>query len=372
MADQLFFSRDTKLYLKQGANVWEIPILEGFSFSQATNASEVTLNEMASSTGVSKRARQMFTDSYAPAEWSFSTYARPFVSDGGVANGWEPTVDNHHAVEEALWANFISVNAFAAGDWTNGVTPGLSNIIFDFESSNTTTLGEFELYFALGSCGTGTPNTYRIEKCVINSVGMDFDIDGIATLNWSGFGSIIAEAAEPTPTITEAISATSNFIRNRLTSLTITAADTVTFPGTAANGIYNVVLTGGSINFENNITFLTPEILCTVTQPIGHVTGTRNIGGSFTCYLNTDTGSSADLFEDLISATDVITNEFALAFSIGGANAPKVVATFPRCHLEIPAHGIEDVIAVETTFHALPSAIGAADEATITYVGTTY
>lgn len=72
MADTLYFSRDTKVYVEIGSTVWEIPVLDGFSFSQATNTSEITLNEMADSSGNSRRARQMFTDSYAPAEWSLA------------------------------------------------------------------------------------------------------------------------------------------------------------------------------------------------------------------------------------------------------------------------------------------------------------
>jgi hypothetical protein len=48
----LQFSRNTKVYLEQGwYNIWEIPVLDGFSFSQATNASEITLNEMSAVAG---------------------------------------------------------------------------------------------------------------------------------------------------------------------------------------------------------------------------------------------------------------------------------------------------------------------------------
>ena len=36
MADNMFFSRDTKFLIRIGSDVWEIPILDGFSFSQAT------------------------------------------------------------------------------------------------------------------------------------------------------------------------------------------------------------------------------------------------------------------------------------------------------------------------------------------------
>ena len=67
----------------------------------------------------------------------------------------------------------------------------------------------------------------------------DFDIDGIATISWSGFASTLIEASQPTRTVFEAINSTNNYIRNRLTQLTITAADPVTFPGnqTTVTGI---------------------------------------------------------------------------------------------------------------------------------------
>jgi hypothetical protein len=88
MAEQLYFSRHTKVYMQQGANVWEIPVLDGFSFSQSVNTSEVTLQEMSATGGVSRRGRVMFNDSVAPAEWSFSTYARPFIADALASLPW--------------------------------------------------------------------------------------------------------------------------------------------------------------------------------------------------------------------------------------------------------------------------------------------
>lgn len=364
----LQFSRNTKVYLEQGSNIWEVPVLDGFSFSQATNATEITLNEMENSSGVSRRDRTMFTDSYAPAEWSFDTYIRP---NGGASGS---------AVEEALWANFVAVNSFDGTAWTNAVTKGTNTVAFDFNDSNSTTLGLFNVYFVLGACGDNDANytsaegnytIYKIEDCVVNSASVDFEIDGIAMISWSGFGKIISEVAsfDATGAITTGVLSTDNFIRNRLTTLSVTAADTTTFPGASNNGVYNVTLTGGNITFENNITYLTPETLCIVNQPIGHITGTRSITGNFTCYLDGTTGGSEDLFEDIIGATQVVTNSFALTFSIGGASAPKLQVTMPTCHLEVPAHSIEDVISVDTNFHALPSAPGETDEATLTYTG---
>ena len=98
MAQQLYFSRDSKLFVEWSGTtgLWEVPILDGFSFSQATNASEITLAEMESTAGSSRRGRRLFNDSLAPVEWSFSTYMRPFKSaGGGSANDADSATEVH-------------------------------------------------------------------------------------------------------------------------------------------------------------------------------------------------------------------------------------------------------------------------------------
>ena len=433
MADQLYFSRDTKVFIKIGTTVWEVPVLDGFSFSQATNASEVTLSEMSGTGGSSRRGRRMFTDSFAPAEWSFSTYMRPFTSTG-TGNGAASGVDgDHHAVEEVLWALIAGPahyqgNGFkdAAGG-TEYVAHTTTSADIDFAQSNKSTLGTANIYFAMGGT-TDTKTVYKIADCVVNEASADFDIDGIATVNWSGMGSIISDegTSVPTATIYEGINATNNFIRNRLTTLTAirdgvfntaatigTGAANQPVPGrkykiavvgstptnwtaigaaSAAVGVefvansttatgtsgkafkeetYGLVLTGGNVTITNNMTFLTPETLGSVNQPIGHVTGSRSVSGSFTCYLNNDTDSSAELFEDLVGDSTTVTNNHRLVFAIGGTtpNLPRVEMTMLDCHLELPSHSIDDVISLETTFHALPSQIDKTDELTVKYFG---
>jgi hypothetical protein len=540
----------TDAVIRGGAGIWELSIIDGFSMSQGTNTSEVTLNEMADSGGNSRRGRQMFTDSYAPAEWSFSTYMRPLIASGTVANGG---IDNnqtrHHAVEEVLWAQMVGDGSYIAPVehtyntiWKDGLSNTVANPLNDqqvvkFEDSNKVTLGTFELYFNLGETtttqkttklitfsnatqiavgeayaaaqyqilhlqvgqstaalksswegvgwaantgGTGAnpavgdiftvgssvgtdpgfpANTgsmaptsgvtnprmfingdttgvqlgdlvkffaadgttelfsgdtqrvigindlggdvlvkeitldsgrlvpigsvlkfekrvnYKVENCVVNEASIDFDIDGIATINWSGLGSKISETGNVTATVTEGTSSTSNFIRNRLTSLAIKAADETTFPGYDGEGRYATVLTGGNITFSNNITYLTPETMGIVNQPLGHVTGTRTIGGSFTCYLDNsenaaNSASSADLFEDIHEARTKITNVFELTFGIGGRdNTPRCNVELRQCHLELPTHSLDDVVSLEVNFHALPSSISNADEAIIAYKG---
>ena len=421
MADQLFFSRDTRVILEivdpgsaSNNDSWEIPVLDGFAFSQATNTSEITLNEFESSAEVSRRGRKMFNDSYAPAEWSFSTYARPFKgalgnntgeSPAGLADGrWDGDDGdrNHHAVEEALWACFVDRDIHLArgargandtdgtnSDWKTGsgtgtastaVVNSTSNLEINFNSSNRSRLTEFNLYFVMGrgAYAAGTHTIYKVSNCAVNEATIDFDIEGIATISWSGNGKLITEIESASNVsasgkflhastlITEgtAGNVVDNFIKNRLTTLAVTSSSPF-------QSSYDLVLTGGSITFSNNINYLTPETLGVVNQPLAHVTGTRNISGSATCYLGSSSGAgtSADLFEDLQEATTTITNSFGLTLKIGGASAPNLTIALPTCHLEIPTHSIEDVISLETNFHALPSTIGGTNEATLTYEG---
>ena len=476
MADTLFFSRDSEVFIKIGSDVWQMPVLDGFSFSQATNTSEITLNEMSDASGNSRRGRQMFTDSYAPAEWSFATYARPYLSAGG----GDQASGHHHAVEEVLWAlmvgdasystassggavaslssiatftalsggNKLGANAtfhldtetdgggsgaqvtltytessgaivatlhatnrgsgYAATDklfvsreeianalgvTLSAITTSLSDNDFEatvatiasttgttftgftrngtdldisFANSNKTTLGTAEIFFVMGK--TGGKKVYKITDCVVNEASLDFDIDGIAAINWSGFGSLITDdgATPPTVTVTDegyAHTVTNNFIRNRLTNLELAG-------NAGSQTTYDVVLTGGNVTISNNITFLTPESLGIVNQPIGHVTGTRSVTGSFTCYLNTDSNSSADLFNNIIEDTDQVTNVFDLTFNVGGANSlPRLELFMTQCHLEVPTHSTDDVISVEANFHALPTTIDGTNELAIKYVG---
>ena len=359
-------------------NLWELPVLNGYSASQGTNTSEVTLNEMANSAGVSRRGRQMFTDSMAPSEWSFDTYIRPFKST------------SHYAVEEPLWANFIARNySLTSGTgstqtttWAFGVTRDATDLEFDFSNSNQTTLGTFNLYYVLGAnkvsgraytAGTdgGSTTIYKVTDAVINELSMTFDIEGIASISWSGMGSALTEVGYLFGTNAGSMgnSATSNFIRNRLTALTAVSTS-------PTSTTYDLTLTGGSITMSNNITYLTPEVMGVVNKPIGHVVGNRSISGSFSCYLDEITNGSVDLFQNIAErGNSTITNSFALNFFVGGGSgssplAPGIQISMAQCHLEVPNLNMDDVISTEVNFHALPSTVGGTDEVSVVrYIG---
>lgn len=387
----ILLKRDTKVYLEaaqsDGSNiVWEIPVLDGFSYSQGNTTTEVALNEMESSAGVSRRGRRMFNDALDPVEWSFSTYIRPFTAP---ASGFG-TAGTHHAVEELLWAKFVGTGTpgGTGGTWNYdlGSTEFAANgtsLVIDTSSSAVTTLGTFNIYFVLGgnldADGDYTVadgiEIHKISTCTVNEATINFDVDGIAQIDWSGNGTTL-EVLDPgtsvtfSTAITQDISATDNYIRNKLTAMTMSRG---TFTGSSNFAAsYSLTLTGGSITFSNNITYLTPETLGEVNTPIGHITGNKSITGNFTCYMQDSSGTntSGDLIHDALTATDVVTNEFDITFKLGGASGtPRMEINIPQTHIEIPAVTTDDIIGIDVNFHALPDTIELTDEFTLTYVG---
>lgn len=446
----LFFNRDTKVYLAQGGVIWELPILNGYSFSQNTNSSNVTLSEMSDQFGRSRRGQRMFNDSLAPAEWSFDIYARPTIVS-----------TYHRGPEEALWNSLFSSRNWNLTNTTTGfggtftatfsgttitltftgadpstkvsvgdainvsgltattnppngtfavtavtattltyvvataptgtitATSGVvragqaasttSAIDFSPVGSNKSALATFDLYFVLGANKVitegGTANfassdattIYKIADCCVNEATMNFEVEGISTISWSGMGKRISEEAvyDASTALQIGLSSTSNMIRNRLTSATLVGVSPTQVAKT-----YNVTLTGGSITISNNMTFLTPESLGVVNTPLGHVTGGRSVSGSLTCYADELDNGSIELYEDMLLATTAVTNKFQLAINVGGSTAPYVQFDMGQCHLEVPSVNIDDVIGYEVNFTALPSTISGTDEITkVRYVG---
>ena len=539
MAEYLHFSRDSRLYMEKDGYFWSIPVLDGFSFSQATNASEITLNEMEDASGRSRRGRKMFTDSLSAAEFSFSTYIRPFKSTGSKSNTngkADSTANHHHAVEEALWVAMAGQNVYVpstgkfkhgatggalssiaiasgetdadSGDRTDGTyniaiptvgadadasatvtggtqqggtnavikvvvssgtavatitergtkfetgqsitigdelmggdgsgdalvltatsesfTSDATDLDINFFDSSRASLGTFNLYFVFSDRSDGRL-LYKLKDAVINEASIDFDIDGIATVNWSGMagqiqevptglnaGQFTAQDTFPNPgaagaiwidtndsdkfyistsatnaagswyaVIDEGSTDTGNFIRNRLTNLTLApetafkAATTFTNSAGSSDSYetdYSVAITGGNVTISNNISYLTPEELGKVNQPIEHVTGTRSVTGSLTCYLASSdaaTNRSRDLFADLVSDVNTVINKFAITLAVGGTDTtkPRFQISMPTAHLEIPSHSIEDVISLETNFHGLGTGVSEGDEVTLKYIG---
>ena len=402
MAQQLYFSRDTRMFVQfrnttsnteaaanlGAGSVWEIPILDGYSFSQTTNTSEITLAEMESSAGVSRRGTRMFTDSLAPAEWSFSTYIRPFISKHSSATGQAADGSAEvHAVEEVLWASMFGADTYSSYAWTRATnpavsggavaTPGSANMPIVISESNRSSLQSFVIYFLIDTA-TSNPLIYRLPEAVVNEASIDFDVDGIAMINWSGFAKEIQDvsgkaniqsglpaynatnvggdtilkgdisidtaqsrsfnivsdptssgSATVTRAIDEATTSTLNFIRNRLTAVEVEAADGAdkvagTFPGSIA--------TVSAVDQTNDvITFSSAHNLSTGDQVYmtGFASGTTAGGSAInTQHLFARVGDETGTYDGSNNATTEITlfGTKAQAENLGNATGKVALA----------------------------------------------
>lgn len=391
----LSLSRNAKLYVTTQVdidetgnvpsqlNTWEIPILDGFSFSAATATQEIEISEAGLTPS---RGQQIFTTAKEPVNWSIQTYMRPrYITNTPLR------VD---AVERILWEGLFSkfdngatsasgtdISTTADGTATS-VAPGAADTGMNVSllQSAGNELVILQLIFNLGT--DAAPQWFWIKNAVVDTCEIDFAIDAIASASWGGFGDDIIrvdsgaglsnlnamaaggvnmQLTDPTsadgyvmaPTGTQAC------IRNKLS--------TVSLVGNTApyNDTYNVALTGGSLSIANNITYLTPEALGVVNLPCGHITGQRQVSGTMTAYLKSDASGTADLMSAVSSVTSAAPLDFSLDIFIGGADPgagpytyPVVQLQMPFSHIVIPTINIEDVVSIEIPFTALPYATG--------------
>ena len=379
-------SRNAKLYITTSqtlaamtnANTWEVPILDGFSFTANTATQEIEISE-AGTTPI--RGQQVFTTAIEPVEWNIQGYMRPRY------DALDDVVD---AVERILWEALAAsptsntVGTGANGNATTRQANPSGGLAIDFDDSNTNELLEISLVFNLGT--SANPVWYHISGAVVNTAEVDFAIDAIASITWSGFGTTITRVTESTD-----LTALSNMltdganddwqdsafpdgtagylaaptgvqacIRNKLSTVTLVGRS-----GTLYGQSYTIALTGGSLTITNNITFLTPEALGVVNNPCGHITGQRVISGNMTAYLKSGgSDDTASLMDDIIahsnSANGADPTDFDLTINVGGTapsspyDTPVVQFNMPGAHLVIPVINIEDVVSVDIAFNALP------------------
>jgi hypothetical protein len=337
------------------ANTREIQVLEGFSFSQNTTSETITLNE-AGATPV--RGQRSFNTALDPAEFSFTTYMRP--ADIGT---------NISCEEAVLWNAMFSASELggSAPAWTDGTT----------SASCVVTNSDKHQLLAFGMIIVVDETTFVIDNCVLNTATIDFGLDAIASVQWTGQGGVLRQITSPTigsGTFSGSIggnflqkNTTAPYIANKLSVVTLDE-------GIGAGGTaYNIAITGGSLTISNNVTYLTPANLATVNKPVTYFTSTRAISGSLNAYLGTGTGYSADLMSTMLTnSATAVSPAFYMKISIGGTGTTKVDFTMPAVVLTIPTVNAEQVVSTTINFTAQGSAtgafdIGVANELSITY-----
>ena len=438
-------------------NTQELTVLDGFTFTQTTTASAITVSEA----GVApSRGQRSFNTALNPVDFSFSTYVRPNIPSTtvnadesvlwnaifGVAdvNTAGATTSFAHTTAAAVLVTttgimtitgtgmtlltpgtvyiikgLTGVNAslfntpvvvvtssatslvlqyvtnpnvasptwpatgiasFVTTSWNaypaNG-TDGLVNVAYSEVSpakSNTNQLLPFGLVIDVdGIC-------YTIDNSAMDQASIDFGLDGIATVAWTGKGtqlnqlgtSPILAGTALLPTFTGSLTgtatgksavATTRYITNKLSTLGVQANI-----GGGGN-TYVLALTGGSIQIANNLSYITPANLGVLNIPIGYYTGTRAIIGTINAYLKTGGGAiktTGDLLSDILSASVAGATElkYQLSLAIGGSSAAtRVEVLINGASLQIPTvDASQDIVstAIQFTAQGTDPVLGAA------------
>lgn len=348
------------------SNTFEIQVLDGFSFTQNTTSETVTLNEAGTAP---VRGQRSFNTALEPVEFSMSTYMRPELVTG--------TPNQVLAEERWLW-NAIA-GAIGIGTANSAWTTGAASSAVSFANSNVHQLQKFGMILVVDNA------LYVIDNCAMDQATIDFGIDAIATIAWTGRGTALRNiegitvgtdgSGDTTFTGTGLAGVAlkkdtdAAYLANKLSVTTVVS-------GIGGGGTtYTVPITGGSITFANNLTYLTPANLGVVNTPITYFTGTRAISGSLNCYLRTGgTNDTGDLLKDLLlGSTTNIAPGFAVTVKIGGATGNRVEILMNSAVLQIPTVNTEQVVTTTINFTAQGKGAGAAydieaaNEAVITY-----
>lgn len=419
------------------SNLFEIQVLDGYSFTQNTETQQITVTEG----GISPlRGSRTFNTALAPVDFSFSTYLRPDKPNATSATT---------AVERVLWNALFGSRALnttgvtlskitrannttgdvtlylganvtvSSGDMIGAVLPGLGGgtaskdwsqayrvtqaftadtgtATFSAEAmiapltasataavaglaytgqwatgvtdaggfSYTTTVGSqkhqlqrFGMIFVVDSA------IYAIDNCCLTQASVDFGLDQLATIAWTGQGTTLKRlgtltAANLSAAAASGPSSTAKYIANKLSTMSLVSK--IGGPdGNTGTTSYNVAITGGNITINNNVTYLTPANLGVVNAPVTYFTGTRDISGNVTAYLKTgtdDATGTGDLLAALLASSTTDTEpKYRAVLALGGSsNTVKVEFDMPGTMLQIPTVEVQDVVSTTINFRAQP------------------
>lgn len=258
------------------------------------------------------------------------------------------------------WSAAVTLNKPA---WNKNAAVGTDTITTAYSEASTARSNLNKL-LAFGLVVTVDGVTYTLNNCVLDQAVVDFGLDGIATVAWTGKAASISQVANNV-TYTAAsgdynlgggtytgtikgpvVTANTNYITNKLS--TVALAANIGGGGTA----YSLALTGGSITIANNVTYLTPANLGVVNIPVEYYTGNRQISGTLNAYLRTGSANTAGLLATMLTnAATSAETKFALTVTIGGASNPNKVELYGTgAAVQIPTIDAQAVMSTSINF----------------------
>lgn len=394
-------------------NTWKLEVLAGFAMTSSAATQDITSLE----SGITPdRSQQRFNTAINPVDWNFQVYLRPTgVLTGAAANTTTAATNQTGNVKPVadwfMWQSLVSNTKVTGGSdgtadersvWATGGKLRTTNVAAGTGShstrSNFSTAVENHLYFKLDNV------IYQVSNATVNGATVDAGIEEIATTTWSGFGTTMKELTgtprdvaiscfggvlnsgssvtansnfqtmSHTATVmgnyhpynqmnVAGVSSTNSFIKNRLSA--------IEFHHKASAGAsdekFVFPVTSLSFDYNNNITYLTPEELSSLNEPIGQFTGTRTVAGSATMYLRTGDLESAGFLRNISEDSRTSSAQTSNAnLIIGGTTAPYVAFQLDACQFEFPTIGVEDVVSMTVNFLAQETTANKGDGGEVT------
>lgn len=255
--------------------------------------------------------------------------------------------------------SWISNNAVAA-DGT--VTVGYSEVTA--ARSNVNQLLKFGLIIIADNI------TYTIDDCALDQASIDFGLDGIATIAWTGKGkqlnqlatSATADTASPVTfgggitgsALAKTSGTTLRYLTNKLSTVELNNQ-----LGGGGGTTTTLAITGGNIQISNNLNYITSNNLGVVNQAVQYFTGTRSITGNLTAYLKTGSTDSAGLLSTILGATSSSTEfKYKMLLNIGGNKTAtnRVELLMNGASLQVPTvDASQDVLSTSIQFTIQPT-----------------
>lgn len=242
------------------------------------------------------------------------------------------------------------------GFGTGAFNSNAASALVNFGSSNKHQLQTFGMIFVVDGIA------YAVDNSALDQASVDFGLDAIAMVAWTGKGTQLRQLAATTvttgatPTFAGGLTGTSTgknttapYLANKLSTLKI-----VSNIGGVSGTPYTVAITGGNLTISNNLTYLTPANLGTVNVPITYFTGTRAISGNVTAYLRGGASNSAALLASMLAqSASAVDPRFYIQLEVGGASNPvRVELEMNGATLTIPTIDVSQVVSTSINFTA--------------------
>lgn len=374
------------------SNTWKLEVLAGFAVTASSATQDITSLE----SGLNPdRSQQRFNTAINPVEWNFQVYLRPTGVETGntagfLAAGTNASGNVKPVADWFMWQSLVSNTRASSGTadqsvWVSGGYLPTTNTAAATGSHSTRSnfaiaQEDQYLYFKLDNI------IYQVSNASVNQATVDAGIEEIATVTWAGFGTTMREltgtprdnavavfggilnaggaavvANANAAALTRAASyhpynqmnvagtvTTNSFIKNRLSTINFQHGASAG----ATGNTYSFPVTALTFEYNNNITYLTPEELSALNSPIGNFVGTRGVTGSATMYMRAGNNQSAQFLRNIAQDSRTSSAQTSNANLIIGGTAPYVAFSMPAVQFEFPQVAVEDVLSVSVNFMA--------------------